>query len=506
TLKPTVLNLHATKSTLDSTTSPPKILNPASMSPGTAVRALWSGMFSIELNMMVMRRNIANPMTPMQKMHHSDGSKSKTLQPKPAPPNPITVTREKFALLHSMVGLMSSMPSLTHPPPDRPTVSLNSQPKRQESPNTPTNTKHSTTKASSTACRRSSASMSVGATPKQLSIGSGSPQQNKCLRWDLCDARLRYICIHYDEVIKIFTFYLFQIVMLPPTPFQVGGSWSQEVVGGSQSTRSCKRTAQVTTDLSKGSSTHQCMEPLVDDDTVTEPETNNEPTVGPEPPQCGKQALSPSREPTATTILDSQPSNASSHPLRGSVTRSHPHSQGISLSPSGDQPSAQAPPPSEDEPPLKKTKRPQVLAPLCGPVHTRLHAELLTRHAIDTVNDISQALSHANNQTDEVQSDLDEVPKTQSSSNLHTYRSCHSHLPSEPGATAAQSTGATNPADGPDKPSNLLTPSQLIQREHAWAVTAKACKGMSKVPPCPCPMLAAASQPPASHPQSRLPP
>ncbi|KAG8736238.1 hypothetical protein FRC11_002749, partial [Ceratobasidium sp. 423] len=171
-----------------------------------------------------------------------------------------------------------------------------------------------------------------------------------------------------------------------------------------------------------------------------------------------------------------------------------------------DQPSVQAPPPSEDEPPLKKTKRPQVLAPLCGPVHTHLHAELLTRHAIDTVNDISQALSHVNNQTNEVQSDLNEVPETQSSSNSCTYRSHHSHLPSEPGATATQSTGATNPADGPDKPSNLLTPSQLIQREHAWAVAAKAHEGMSKVPPHPCPMLAATSQPPASHPQSRPPP
>ncbi|KAG8752548.1 hypothetical protein FRC11_008250, partial [Ceratobasidium sp. 423] len=273
--------------------------------------ALRSGTFSIELNAMVTRRNIANPMTPMQKTHHSDGSESKTLQPKPAPPNPITVTREKFALLRSAVGLTSSMPSLTHPPPDRPTASPNSQPKCQESPNTPTNTKHSTTKASSTACRRSSASTSAGATPKRLLIGSGSPWQNKCLRWDLRDTRLQYICIHYDEVIKIFTFYLFQIVMLPPTPFQVGGGWSQEVVGGSQSTHSRKRTSQVTADLSKGSSTHQCMEPLVDDDTATEPETDNEPTVGPEPPQCGKQAPSPSREPTTTTILDSQLSNAS---------------------------------------------------------------------------------------------------------------------------------------------------------------------------------------------------
>ncbi|KAG8760394.1 hypothetical protein FRC11_000497, partial [Ceratobasidium sp. 423] len=296
-----------------------------------------------------------------------------------------------------------------------------------------------------------------------------------------------------------------QIVMLPPTPFQVGGGWSQEVVGGSQSTRSCKRTSQVTADFSKGSSTHQCMEPLVDDNTVTELETDNEPTIGPEPPQHGKQAPSPLCKPTTTTVLDSQPSNMSSHSLGGSVTRSCPHSQGISLSPSGDQPSAQALPPSEDKPPLKKTKCPQVLAPLCGPVHTCLCAELLTRHAIDTVNNISQALSHANNQTDEVQSDLNEVPKTQSSSNLCTYRGCHSHLPSEPGATATQSTGATNPADGPDEPSNLLTPSQLIQRECTWAVAAKAHEGMSKVPPRPCPMLAATSQLPASRPQSRLP-
>ncbi|KAG8726730.1 hypothetical protein FRC11_014618, partial [Ceratobasidium sp. 423] len=287
------------KSTLDSTTSPLKILDPASMSLGTTVHALWSGMFSIELNAMVTRRNIANPMTPVQKTHHCNGSESKTLQPKPTPPNPITVTREKFALLCSAVSLVSSVPSLTHPPPDQ----LTSTQAPGESQYT---YKYETLDHKGL----------VNCMQEEFGL-------------NICGCNTQMII---DRIQLATAEQASQIIMLPPTPFQVGGSWSQEVVGGSQSTCSCKRTSQVTMDLSKGTSTHQCMEPLVDDDTATEPETNDELTVGLEPPQCGKQALSPSCKPTATTILDSQLSNMSLHSLGGSVTHSHPCLQAIRFS------------------------------------------------------------------------------------------------------------------------------------------------------------------------------
>ncbi|KAG8690078.1 hypothetical protein FRC11_013989 [Ceratobasidium sp. 423] len=326
-----------------------------------------------------------------------------------------------------------------------------------------------------------------------------------------------------------------QIVMLPSMPFQVGGGWSQQVVGSSQPSGPPKRRLQQAADLSEGSSKWQCTEATVDDDTAMELETDDEPIANQASARSADndlqslqnvtQAPPPLREPTSTTVLDAQPSDPSSHSLGGSVTHSCPRSlahYGVSLSPSDNQSSEQAPPPLGGEPPSKRTKCPQVLAPLCGPVHTHLHAKLLTRHITECLRDNSQALSRANNQIDEVQSDLDEVPETkfgsstntphptthQPSSNSHTYGGHCSHLPSEPGTTAARSTDTANAADALGELSllNLPTLSQLIQREREWTVAAKSREGMSETVPRSRPMFATTSQPPASRLQPRPPP
>ncbi|KAG8727794.1 hypothetical protein FRC11_012443 [Ceratobasidium sp. 423] len=339
--------------------------------------------------------------------------------------------------------------------------------------------------------------------------------------------------------------------MLLSTPFQVGGGWSQEVVGSLQPTGPPKRHLQDATDLSEGSSKRQCTEIMVDDDTAMELETDDEPTgieasacvvaeqiaavcpacsadVDRWPPRCGMQAPPPSREPTTTTILDAQPSDASSHSLGGSLPPSHSCSlaeYGLSLPPPNDQPSVEAPPTSQGKPPPKvKEKFPHCIAPVSGPVHTHLHDKLTDQamHGVD--HDGSQVLHPcANDQTDEGQpTDLDEVSETESgsstntpqltthtsSSNCHMYHGHCSHIPSEPGANAKQSTDTNNAADGPSEPNSLnLTPSQLIRREHTRAIAAKVHEEMAEMAPCcPHPMFATASQPPSSHPQSRPPP
>ncbi|KAG8740816.1 hypothetical protein FRC11_000075, partial [Ceratobasidium sp. 423] len=340
------------------------------------------------------------------------------------------------------------------------------------------------------------------------------------------------------------------IIMLLSTPFQVGGSWSQEVVGSLQPTGPPKRHLQDATDLSKGSSKQQCTKIMVDDDMATELETDDEPIgikasahmvanqiaavcpacsadIDHQPPQCGMQAPPPLHEPTTTTILDAQLSNASSHSLRGSLPPSCSCSlaeYGLSLPPPNDQPSVEALPALQGKPPLKvKEKFPHCITPVSGPVHTCLHDKLTdwAMHSVD--HDGSQVpCPCVNDQTNEGQpTNLDEVSETKSSvltntpqlamhtssSNCCTYHSHHSHIPSKPGANAKQLTNANNTADGPSEPNSLnLTPSQLIRREHAWAITAKVHEEMAEMAPHhPHPMFATASQPPSSHSQSCLP-
>ncbi|KAG8686841.1 hypothetical protein FRC11_008254 [Ceratobasidium sp. 423] len=433
-------------------------------------------------------------------MHHCAGPESKTPQAKPAleamSENPINLTCKKFAALRSVVGLALSVPFPAHPPPDRLTAKRISPPKHQYT------YKYEMLNHEGL----------INCVQEEFGL------DNKRLKWDLHDARLRYI------------------VMLPSTPFQVGGSWSQEVVGSLQPTSPPKRRLQDATDLSEGSSKRQCTEIMVDDDTAMELETDDEPIgieasahmvakqiaaacpacsadIDRRPPQHGMQAPPPSREPTTTTILDAQPSDASSHLLGGSLPPSHSRSlaeYGLLLPPPDDQPSVEAPPTSQGKPPPKvKEKFPCCIAPVSGPVHTHLHDKLTDRAMHGINRDGSQVpCPCANNQTDKGQpTDLDEASETESglstntpqlamhtsSSNCHMYRGHCSHIPSKPGANAEQSIDANNAADGPSEPNSPnLTPSQLIRRERAWAITAKVHKEMAEMAPCrPHPITAA---------------
>ncbi|KAG8705609.1 hypothetical protein FRC11_008918 [Ceratobasidium sp. 423] len=484
------------------------ILDPVSMSLGAAGRTPLSGMSIIELPVIVMSRSVIDQTTPKQRMHHCAGPESKTPQAKPAleamSENPINLTCKKFTALHSAVGLALSVPFPAHPPPDRLTAKRISPPKRQYT------YKYETLDHEGL----------INCAQEEFGL------DNKCLKWDLRDARLRYI------------------VMLPSTPFQVGGGWSQEVVGSLQPTGPPKRHLQDATDLSKGSSKRQCTEIMVDNDMAMEPETDNEPIgievsahvvaeqiaaacpacsadIDRQPPQHGTQAPPPSREPTATTILDAQLSDASLHSLRGSLPPSHSCSlakYGLLLPPPDDQPSVEALPALQGKPPPKvKEKFPHCITPVSGPVHAHLHNKLTDRamHGVD--RDGSQVpCPCANDQTDEGQpTDLDEASETESgsstntpqlamhtsSSNCHMYCSHRSHIPSEPGANAKQSINANNTADGPSKPNSPnLTPSQLIRREHARAIAAKVHEEMAEMAPRrPRPMFATASQSPSSR-------
>ncbi|KAG8730660.1 hypothetical protein FRC11_006169 [Ceratobasidium sp. 423] len=514
------------------TTEPTMILDPASMSPGAAGRAPPSGMSIIELPAIMMSRSVVDQMTPKQRMHRCTGPESKTPQAKPAleamSENPINLTHKKFAALRSTVSLALSMPFPAHPPPDRPTVKRISPPKCQYT------YKYEMLDHEGL----------INCTQEEFGL-------------DVCRCDTQTII---DRIWLTATEQASQvgpprrsalIIMLPSTPFQVGGSWSQEVVGSLQPTGPPKRHLQDATDLSEGSSKWQCTEITVDDDTAMELETDNEPIgieasahmvaeqiaatrpacsadIDRQPPQCGTQAPPPSRELTATTILDAQPSDASSHSLRGSLPPSRSRSlaeYGLSLPPPNDQPSVEALPASQGKPPPKvKEKFPRCIAPVSGPVHACLHNKLTDRAMHGINRDGSQVPRPcANDQTDEGQpTNLDEVSETESgsstntpqlathtsSSNCHAYCGHHSHIPSKPGANAEQSIDANNAADGPSKPNSPnLTLSQLIQRERTRAIAAKVHKEMAEMAPCcPCPMFATTSQPPSSRLQSHLPP
>ncbi|CAE7063566.1 unnamed protein product, partial [Rhizoctonia solani] len=84
------------------------------------------------------------------------------------------------------------------------------------------------------------------------------------------------------------------IVMLPPAPFQVGGGWSQDVLGGSRFTApssSPKRSGD-TSAPSGDTSKRRRLEVVVEDDTATESETDDEPTA-PKPPHLAYPVTGP---------------------------------------------------------------------------------------------------------------------------------------------------------------------------------------------------------------------
>ncbi|KAG8732417.1 hypothetical protein FRC11_013817 [Ceratobasidium sp. 423] len=288
------------------------------------------------------------------------------------------------------------------------------------------------------------------------------------------------------------------ILVLSPTPFQVGGGWSQDVVGSQPSGLSKKRPS-ATSGLSDSSSKRQCAEIVVDntetetesDDTATESETDTDDNRVPP-----RAAPLPMNDATPATVLDSQPSTASSHSLGGSI------------------PPPRAPasrePLSQDDTPTPKL--PNLIAPVCGPIHTRLRSTLLQcfldhmDRAAEAAEEAQAQAPNANDQPSDGDraADVDEVPETEfgstpnasqratlgSSSTLRTYGGPRSHLPPDPEA-----------------PAERMTPSRLIRRERARVVAAKVRADMAKMAPghrrsC---LFATASRDPAAHPQARPP-
>jgi hypothetical protein len=293
--------------------------------------------------------------------------------------------------------------------------------------------------------------------------------------------------------------------MLPPTPLPVGGGWSQGVMGSLQVTHSSSKRSSDGSVLSEGSSKRQRMQ-AAEDDTATESETDDElarvvdesareaadcimlacPNCNPDgripPPLHGTHPPPPSRDATPSTVLDSQPSNVSSLSL-GDPIPPRVDSQ-------SDCPSAPA--------------LPSLMTTLHGPVHARLHTKLLKRH-----------LNNTDREAETIQSGLSYISPSStqrathgslcgSLSNPQTYSGPRSHLPSEPESTITEPADTNNIADNLIQPNSPdLTPSQLIRRERARAVTAKAHAEMVEIAPRRHPLFATASQPPASRSQPR---
>ncbi|CAE6450360.1 unnamed protein product [Rhizoctonia solani] len=327
------------------------------------------------------------------------------------------------------------------------------------------------------------------------------------------------------------------IVLLPSTPFRVGGGWSQEVLRSSQSTGLAEKRSFDAAELSGGSSKRQRKHIVVDDDTATEPETEDEPVQdrasvrvtaenllagrpaeAPRPPGRGALAPPPSLEATPPTDLDSLPSDTSSRSLGGSLAR-----YGVSLAASEGHSSTQAQPPLENRSTSWEIGMlPRLLTPLIGPVHARLRRRLVNRalHGTDREGSQARPLDVADQADDRQPTGTGQVPEIEFASrtntprpapqkspfNSRTYRGHRSHVQSEPEASHAETAGTSN-EDEPAPPSSPnLTSSQLIRRERARAFAAKAHQEMAEMAPRRRPLFAASSQPPTARPQSRPPP
>ncbi|KAG8692874.1 hypothetical protein FRC11_003309, partial [Ceratobasidium sp. 423] len=288
------------------------------------------------------------------------------------------------------------------------------------------------------------------------------------------------------------------VLVLSPTPFQVGGGWSQDVVGSQPSGPSKKRPSAAS-GLSDGSGKRQRTEIVVDntdtetesDDTAMESETDTDDNRVPP-----RAAPLPMRDATPATVLDSQPSAASSHSLGGSI-------------PPPCNPASREPLPQDDTP-IPQTPNPTI--PVRVPIPAHLRRTLLQRF-LDQVDRATEAAEEAqaqapntNNQPSDGDqaADVDEVPETEfgstpntsqhatlgSSSTPRTYAGSRSHLPPDSEA-----------------PAERMTPSQLIRQERARAIAAKVHADMAKMVSGRrrSRLFATALQDPAARPQARPP-
>ncbi|CAE6429977.1 unnamed protein product [Rhizoctonia solani] len=353
------------------------------------------------------------------------------------------------------------------------------------------------------------------------------------------------------------------IIMVDSTPLQVGGGWSQEVIHPMPDAASSQMPGPHPSGSSSGSSNRQCTITVADiatevEDTATEPETEDELNNPPgNRPRVSRERISqvilrtggtdrslghthlsqpdttappPSRNSTPPTVIDIQSSNPPfrSHSLGGSLSR-----YGVSL-----------PPEIEEEPERTRRSLPCATALPRNPTHTRLNGELIDRYidaterAVIVAEDSQSPTPGPNDGTllEEVpETDLGSPPRAslsdsranrRSTNSQRTYsRTQRSHLAaglnttstapilnhvSTPAAKAnANVDDTTEDEDADQATSQSLTPSQLIRRERARAVTAKAREEMAQLSSRGrrrARVFAKANTLPTSRPQERPPP
>ncbi|KAG8759336.1 hypothetical protein FRC11_002094 [Ceratobasidium sp. 423] len=407
------------------------------MPVGAASPTLQSGMFSIELDAPVKSQRDASPTTLVQEMPHCGGDLRPSIAvPTVAPSvdDPILLTRKQYRMLveAGMLGNVggpeppgSSLPRL---PLNRPVTNAINQPKHQVSESQYTYEYHTLDHDGLVAYAQEEFGLDI----------QGCDTQTIIRQLQLAEAEQTAEVGPPRRSASI--------VVLSPTPFQVGGGWSQDVVGSQPSAPSKKRPPTTST-LSDGSSKRQRMEVVVSDtatesetdDTATESETDTiDDEVSP------RAAPSPVRGATGATVPESQPSAASSHSLGGSApsprvtTSGEPVSQPYDFS----------------IPPL-----PNITAPVRGPVHARLRLKLLQRF-LDVTDRKKEAAApapaQAPNTNDrpghgEQTAGVDEVPGMEHGSSFgtpqptpgpssapRTYAGPRSHVPSEPEARTEQ--------------------------------------------------------------------
>ncbi|KDN33903.1 hypothetical protein RSAG8_12995, partial [Rhizoctonia solani AG-8 WAC10335] len=258
------------------------------------------------------------------------------------------------------------------------------------------------------------------------------------------------------------------IVMLSPTPLGAGGGWSQRMVG---SKRHRSQVSIPSNNSGAGKPWQKVMveevedvdafkpqgkvvlgdKLLVEEDTATELETNDEPVqttnlaarlatkhilagctgdsthLNGRPPQHGMHAPHPTHDNTPATVLDSQPLNPLSHSLGGSLPQRHPdsHSQ-------------------QDVVTAKLAEKLTKWSshPLQGPTHARLRSEILLHYLADASRNSDASNPQPSDADGVAQAEFDSEA---TSSQLATCGS--SSHPSHPSPSSRPRTAVTEAAD-----------------------------------------------------------
>ncbi|CEL59040.1 LON domain serine protease, putative [Rhizoctonia solani AG-1 IB] len=305
------------------------------------------------------------------------------------------------------------------------------------------------------------------------------------------------------------------IIVLPPTSFQVGGGWSQQVVDHNPATGPSKRPYMGDSQRSDETGKRQHKEIVLDDHTAMDLEAEDGSTTDPpcarevaehlltscdsalananaRPPQRGTQAPPPSRELTPATVIDLVSPHTSLRDFGVSISPTQSRSLAcIDSLPSRSQ--GATPVESqpyvdgetyEDDPSL--VPLPGILTRVCGPVHSRLRQRAHSK-ALEEIGDRVLARHRrslvANKQIVDGQSaagrvlDTLPLPTQASPHNSRTYRGRRSHVQSQ------TQTGSVDPTNSNAHSNELLnepleslnepTVADLVQLERTRAVVTK---------------------------------